>query len=112
MPSWPRRGEIGPAEHGRGDERLTGFAMPRFELAYDGDAVRAHDDVNRAFRQRRTESVRERHFADGRILDEHRDDDVASRAGIRDGRRPARPRWHKPAPARKLNRRPRGRARR
>ncbi len=85
------RGEIGPAEHGCCDERLTGFAMPRFELAYDGDAVRAHDDVNRAFRQRRTESVRaECDFADGRVLDEHRDDDVAAHRELGDGRRRTR----------------------
>ena len=65
--------------------------MLRLELTYDGDAVRAHDDVNRAFRQRLAEPVRtECDFADGRVLDEHRDDDVAAHRELGDGRRRAR----------------------
>ena len=93
MPSWPAGGEIGPAEHGRRDERLTRLAMPRLELAHDGDAVRAHDEMDRAFRQRFAEPARsERDLADGRVLDEHRDDDVAARRELGDGRRRVRAR--------------------
>jgi hypothetical protein len=71
--------EIGPAEHGCSDERLTGLAMGRLELTNDGDAVRAHDEMDRTFRQRFAEAARPKpDLADRGIFDEHRDDDFAA----------------------------------
>ncbi len=78
-------GEIGAAEHGRRDERLARFAMAGFELAHDGDAVRAHHEMDRTFRQRIADSAcAECDLADRCVFDEHRDDNVAACRELRD----------------------------
>jgi hypothetical protein len=49
--------------------------------------VRSHDQVNGAGRERVHQPLRTgRHAQDGRVLDEHRDHDIAFLAEIRDAR--------------------------
>ena len=83
----PGRREIRPTEHGRRDECLARLAVPRLELAHDGDAVRAHQEMDRALRQRFAQAPRaEPDLGGGGILDEHRDDDLAARSHLCDRR--------------------------
>ena len=83
--------EIRPAQHGRGHEMLTRRRMARFERAHRRHAVRAHDQMDGAGRQRVTESaLAECDLDHCRVLDEHRDDDVAAGADVGDRRGRAR----------------------
>src|SRR5690606_35612964 len=80
-----------PPEHGRGDEDLARLRMTRFELADRRDAVRAHDEMDRAAAERILEPAgRQRDVQEGAVLDQHPDDDLARAGDVRDGDRGAR----------------------
>ena len=87
------RREVGPAEHRRRDERLARRAVLALELAHRRDAVGAHHEMDRARRRVRSTGRRaERDLSDDRVLDEHRDHDLAASRELGNGFRDARPR--------------------
>ena len=89
------RRQIGTAEHGRGDEHLTGLRVCRGQHADGRHTVRAHRDVDGALRHRLAQTARTEGDVDhGRVLDQHRDDDLAPGAELGDSAGEARAGLH------------------
>jgi hypothetical protein len=79
----PGGGEVGPAEHRRGHEHLTGGGVRLLETADRPDAVGAHRQMNRPRGERGGEAVGTQGDVEhGRILDEHGDDHVGRAPGL------------------------------
>jgi aspartate-semialdehyde dehydrogenase len=68
------------------DGQIRKVADHAAELTHDGDAVCAHDEVDRALAQRFAEAAgSERNIRDGSVLDEHRHHDLALLGELGDG---------------------------
>ena len=80
------RREVGSAEHRRRDERLARRAVLALELAHRRDAVGAHHEMDRAGGEpARQAAGTVRDLSDDRVLDEHRDHDLAASRELGNG---------------------------
>src|SRR4029079_2991484 len=83
---------VGPTEPRRRTELLARRAVLALELAHGCDAVCAHHEMDRAGGEpARQAAGTERDLSDDRVLDEHRDDDLAGGREVDNGFRDARP---------------------